>query len=271
MGRRKAEDDPLLADFSRHIVGLSIHHHAVDGDGVAGPEEVLQIPGVLVKMHGHHSLLTAGHSLDLIEDIRDSKNHVIDSVVLVDHFGPHAKDELTVPFDLHHAVQLSVYDEDAGIDFGLVRLSDYYVKLLDAQKVMPLALSNFAHVDEQFWQYFLIGLPTERVSIEGAEQVHVTMDLILIPVFETTTPKGSEKPYPRFTAEIREMGDLQDIDGMSGGPVFGVMRGDPCEYRLVAVQSGWLPRSKVIFATPVDVITALIDQALQGAELHEGA
>ena len=61
---------------------------------------------------------------------------------------------------------------------------------------------------------------------------------------------------------------MRDIQGMSGGPIIGVNRsGDGSgQYWVIAVQSGWYPRERVVCATTLasvrdpllKVITAIL-------------
>lgn len=255
--------DRLIDDFSRHIVALCVHYRRVTDGVVTGEAQIEQYPGVFAHLQGHHVFLTAGHSLQGLSEAIDAGAIVVDTVVLFDGFGPSAMTPAAIPFDLHGSVQLYVDDEAAGIDFGMVRLSPYYVRLLGAQGVQSLTERNFASPDDEFWQYFMLGLPDERVFIENLQ---VRMELALIPVIAVATPVGHETRLSRFTGTISSERPFASIVGMSGGPVFGVKRGAPCEYKLIGIQSRWFEPTDHIFATPVALVEALIAQHVVDAE-----
>lgn len=56
---------------------------------------------------------------------------------------------------------------------------------------------------------------------------------------EEKPPDCVVKPLPRFYGRLLDRSVL-DLNGMSGGPVFGITRGeDGVRYKLVAIQSSW--------------------------------
>ena len=61
---------------------------------------------------------------------------------------------------------------------------------------------------------------------------------------------------------------LGSIKGMSGGPVVSIERGSDGElrYYLVAVQSAWLPESRIVRATAFQVLLEGIDDAKSQSE-----
>ena len=46
---------------------------------------------------------------------------------------------------------------------------------------------------------------------------------------------------------------------MSGGPIFG-FRLKPFAYWIVAIQSAWLPESRVVFGCPVPALATLLEE-----------
>jgi hypothetical protein len=56
---------------------------------------------------------------------------------------------------------------------------------------------------------------------------------------------------PWFAMELYDRGALKDIDGMSGGPIFGIKpRGTkPPEYTVIAIQSFWDSTTRIAFGT----------------------
>ncbi|MGH7193449.1 MAG: hypothetical protein ACREJM_07930, partial [Candidatus Saccharimonadales bacterium] len=58
-----------------------------------------------------------------------------------------------------------------------------------------------------------------------------------------------------FVARIHKEADIETIEGMSGGPIYGFRFDDRgnLRYHIVALQSSWLPKQRVIFACPFAV------------------
>ena len=73
-----------------------------------------------------------------------------------------------------------------------------------------------------------------------------------------------------FYARIPKPPDGLDIGGMSGCPIFGftIDEAGNGRYFFVAIQSGWLPDSKVIFACPMPFLGSILQRAVDGIEDH---
>ena len=58
---------------------------------------------------------------------------------------------------------------------------------------------------------------------------------------------------------------LSDINNMSGGLILSIERNESAipVYRLYGIQSAWLPESKIIRATGVEVFAKIIDELYQ--------
>ena len=74
--------------------------------------------------------------------------------------------------------------------------------------------------------------------------------------------------YQWFVGRVGAVSDLPDITGMSDGPIFGLSRGTDgqWQYWIVAVQSRWRPKARIIFACPVRVFARLVEGEMQRYE-----
>lgn len=88
----------------------------------------------------------------------------------------------------------------------------------------------------------------------------------MVYVKEERRPRKSLlKPYPRFIGRVSvdNESSVGDLNGMSGGPVFGFSTQTPGRHHIVALQSSWLPREGITFGCPVPVFTALAEKHLK--------
>jgi hypothetical protein len=112
-----------------------------------------------------------------------------------------------------------------------------------------------------FEEAFVLGLPNELMPLaDGSLQPRpaIIPVTILDDVEENTI-------YPRFVGRLFDNVTLESMEGMSGGPIFGVglspdgMR----RYWVIAIQSSWLPTKRIVFGCPVPVFASLVEYKLQ--------
>ena len=94
----------------------------------------------------------------------------------------------------------------------------------------------------------------------------------LLPIERVDDPPESFRYEPdRFFARVpvlaspnQDQGTIEDIDGMSGGPVFAVQFTDAetLRYWVVAIQSKWLPDSRIIAACPIQPLADAISESI---------
>jgi hypothetical protein len=102
------------------------------------------------------------------------------------------------------------------------------------------------------------------ISIAGEPYIgRLSADLLWLRRVQESPDERRGTQLPRFVAEIADLGDLQSIEGMSGGPVFGLARQDGrLKYWPVAVQSSWDRRTKTIYACPLAPCAHVLYQML---------
>jgi hypothetical protein len=63
------------------------------------------------------------------------------------------------------------------------------------------------------------------------------------------------------------LGNIKDIDGMSGGPVFALKKVDGVwKYKVIGVQSGWYPSARIIAACPISSFGVALEEAVESAK-----
>lgn len=234
--------------------------------------------GFILSIRGHWCWATAGHILKDLEQYLNEKKVKIKEYALIDYFGPNVVSYDPVPFDFERARKFYIHNEKAGLDFGLVALSPYYQRLLEANGIAPVSEENWRHQHRvEFDQHFMLGLPEVFITIEPTiseadEEIISTVSPVMIYVTKLSEPPENlpETHFPRFIGRIRDDCPLDNIKGMSGGPVFGLNK-EGNRYWIVAVQSSKLEssnlsREKLVFACPVAVFAALVEEMIATEE-----
>jgi hypothetical protein len=68
--------------------------------------------------------------------------------------------------------------------------------------------------------------------------------------------------FRRFVGRLSKEWPEGEVDGMSGGPVFGISE-DLKERRVIAVQSHWFRQTRVTFACPLNVFVPRLLAAIR--------
>jgi hypothetical protein len=252
--------------FCRHLVSLVCRCDPVPHKGgPAGAPECFGFSGQILSVRGDWCLLTAGHILRGIKERRDSGRWAL-QFFLADHFGPGAIDHHAIPFDYESANKVCI--DMGGLDFGLVSIRPHYRALLEKNEVVPIEEENWLRQHEvEYDRHFMIGFPTElgqtsvRQTAAGYQAfLHFCPAMLFVERLDQAPEDIEPKPYKRFIGKVGH-GGLDDMDGMSGCPIFGLEKGRNDRYWIVAIQSSWLRSRRVIFGTPVPVLGRLIENA----------
>ena len=224
--------------------------------------------GILISADGVTFYMTAGHILrDILKGLQDQTISIL-GAKLGDVFGASRITDYPIPFNLDPAEIFFIIDDKLGLDFGLIALTSYYLKLLAATNVTSLFRENLEKQHQVRYDAFIImGLPKEHtgenLAPTGSLQVSPTL-LVLEPIGKTVAgiPKDTKG---RFHARISSELPFESIVGMSGGPIFGINFDDPMRYWIVAIQSSWLESAKEVFGCPIQNVGEMIQEELRKA------
>jgi len=274
----------FLNQFCRHIVCL----HGFDvrlvadknSDGMSrwDPQN-FYVSAFVLSIRGTWFLVTAGHVLreldKRLEGRRLVRSHLMDGTASGSKFPP-------IPFVLGRTPQWHEYDEEQGTDYALIPLRDGFVRPLMAGGVIALDESAVCGLNVDATEYYLLGFPEAaiRTTSQRADgQVHVTTDLgtPLLPIQRLEAPPAHMiSKWPRFYAKVpdfisregRTNGVPKSIVGMSGGPIFAVKRTSSrsCTYWVIAVQSGWDEKARVLAACPILPLVRIPEQRIGSHE-----
>jgi hypothetical protein len=242
-------------DFGRYLVGLSWL------DMQPQQPRAFFVSGFVMEFGGNWYWVTAGHIVEEIEIVLSRGK--AESFRLIDTYG-NAVDHNPIPFDFPSAWKTSCYDKKEGLDFAAVRLGPLERQALERNGVRPVTEAEWRAADHLgYGEYIMLGLPTDCVKVKAnADTVFGRADPSLIHAAQLSpVPPHFITPSPRLIASINSHWPDGDIDGMSGGPVFGMDMATG-KTEVVAVQSHWRVDERIIAACPVSVFAPLVAQAI---------
>lgn len=257
----------------RHLVSFGWIDWAVDDQGrQVGEPRVHCQSGFIMSFRGGWVLATAGHVIEELETLMADPRCRITTCVLIDAWSLGAICRDPIPFDLVGAPKTYIHNDADGLDFGFISIRPYYRRLLEANEIVA--------VDEQRWQrlhevtftsYGLLGIPQERISAQilrtsSETRVTSTADPVFIPVAWVDDPPAEllSTICPRFIGRLPDVIPVESIVGMSGGPIFGFREGNgSLHYWIVAIQSCWRKKERIICGCLLPYIGAIVERELE--------
>lgn len=246
--------------FCRHLVTLDGHWQPLDNNKPNGPMKPFSYPGVVLSVHAKWFFVTAGHTLRKIDEYMALPEARILEWCLRDHFGPEPTNKHPIPINYNDSPHFAVHDAAEGLDFGVLVLNPNQQALLAANNIAPISEENWAHQHEiERDRHIMLGLPDKYVEFTcvsptmlGVTQLHDLPDGV---------PPTN---YPRFVGKLDDRVDF-DIEGMSGGPIYGFKKGCDNRYWIVAIQSSWLRHRKLVFACPIPILAQIVQIGYEAA------
>jgi hypothetical protein len=249
----------VLKLFGQHMVALCVTYWTPGSPADEAPQ-FTSYPGVLLNIYGRICFLTAGHSLQELDEALHSPNVIFGASTLVDNFGLNTVCQKPIPFVLKSEDLFYINDDDDGLDFGIIALDSYYVRQLAANGIIPISEKNWRNQTEvKFDAFVMFGLPAEFASkhLNASDEAVIAPTLIPVRKVEADTKATT---YPRFAGKVTLTPELNSLKGMSGGPIIGISIGIEVRYWIVALQSSWIPQSGLIFGCPIPVIASLMTE-----------
>lgn len=256
--------------FSHHTIALQVIYEVND------QLHLSLATGFLLCYQDVLMWVTAGHVLKGIGGLFTSELYAVRSTHWLDNGGPEGAK--SIPVDFHNLKKAA--EVNADFDIGVVAFGQ-----LDGKAVWENCNNQWA--TDQIWKnnhlakpdgFYLLGYPEEwskmEIStIDGVYRCKPSGTFVCIPL-ERIEPKPAQPPrdfwdhpgwfYGRILPVTYDDGQqLRSIEGMSGGPIFSVEATPDRQfrYRLFAIQSSWLPESRILRATPIDRVVELMDKA----------
>ena len=268
--------DPTLENtisfFCRHLVSLAGSYQPLDSSGEAiGEAGFFSFSGFVLSVRDTWHLVTAGHILKDLDKKTQNKEVKLTGCLLIDNFGLNVVSHTPIPFDYDNSSRYYIDDKADGLDFGLIALRPYYRRLLEVNGIVPVSEENWIYQPSiKFEHYIMLGLPTQFISRDIREnEITTSISPTMIGVTKLEDPPQDlpQTTFRRLVAKINAPLLVNDIDGMSGGPILGFSKEKGgLMYWIVAIQSSWIPQKKIIFGCPVPVFAGLVEIALQNYE-----
>jgi len=249
------EAQQFMKFFGRHFVAICLKFRLRDDDG---PDRFFAASGTYIKIGDIHGILTAGHVVTHLQQSIADERVVKTECYLVDTFGPIKISDMGVPYDLRDSPYLEY--EVRGLDFGVLFLNDNQVRLIEKHQIIPITYQASLNEPGDLDRYWIMGLPAELTSERVTDIGEGTVGFGMVPVKRLPSEAPENGDWPRFKGEI--VGDLavESIEGMSGGPIFGMCTERPEKYWIVAIQSSWLKSTRTVFGCPTPWIVGILQK-----------
>ena len=237
--------ESMIKSAGKHFIGLS---------GVQetnGQKNAHIFSSFIVDVDGLWILITAGHILRAIQSAINAGSS-FDVWRLDDQMASEGNGvAFPVPFDFVLQDWFVLEDQAIGLDYAALHLSDYFIRHLKAGGVEPIEESAWGDYIQEHDFWVLFGIPSETVAYD--EETQMAARFAVLPLEETDPPKGLiSNSGNKFFAKISDLGNITDIDGMSGGPVFSLKKvGGVWNYHVIGVQSSWYKSQKILAACPI--------------------
>lgn len=231
----------------RHFVTLSCVQ-TLPGDT---SKRILLFSGFIVDIRGLWFYVTAGHILRNIQASLDSGGE-FSIWRLGDQTAGNEFKDTAIPFDFDIDKWAVIEDESLGLDYAVTPLNEMYCRLLNAGGVVPIGNDAWGDHLMEHDQWVLVGVPSQSVTYDGHNVIVARPAMIPVTAAEMPELAGS-KAQNQFYGYLHQDSQsiVEDIDGMSGGPIFAIKWiNEKLHYVVIGIQSGWYSQSRVIAACP---------------------
>lgn len=217
--------------------------------------------------------VTAGHVISGLLENAKSPTRAVYQFRVMDR-GPCPEGTSGVPVRVDSVAKWTTFEKEGDYDYGAMVLPSFEARMILAGGVAaPIPPEMLAEPEEEFDAYVLLGFPSSARTVlreefdEDSGRMSMSVGCPMLPVTRMPDRNGGAASHPRFIAKIDAWEPrLDNIEGMSGGPVFGLRRdGSSLVIRLVAIQSSWFRDSRTIFAEHAAPFLGALDR--QTAEL----
>lgn len=245
----------------RHFVTLS----CVQRQPGKAEEKALVFSGFLVEAGGVWLYVTAGH---ILRDIRASLavGGKFDVWRFDDQTAGNRFKGAAIPYAFDIDRWLVIEDEEVGLDYAAVPLDTIYCLQLKAGGAIPIDKVAWGDHVTDHDQWALVGIPSETVAYD--QETIITGRIAVMPLEHAEEPAvAGRKAENQFYARLTDLGNVKDIDGMSGGPVFALKKVEgEWKYKVIGVQSSWYRSARTIAACPFASLGAAIEELVESVK-----
>ncbi len=237
--------DQFFRTIGRHFVSLSCVQR-VPGQQTG---QVLVFSGFLIEAGGIWFYLTAGH---ILRDLKAALAGGVrfDTWRLDDQTAGNRFEGAAIPFDFDIDRWLVIEDKEVGLDYAAVVLDAFYCRQLTAGGAVPVGRIAWGDHTEAHDFWAVVGIPSETVRYD--HQTLIEGRIVVMPLISCEPPEGAgETAQNKFFARIKDPGNVRNMLGVSGGPVFALFKDEEgWRYKLIGIQSAWYRPEGIIAACP---------------------
>ena len=245
----------LFKTVGRHFVSLS----CVQRPPGKNEEKVLVFSGFLVEAGGVWFYVTSGH---ILRDIRAALNAGVEFDVwrLDDQTAGNRFRDAAIPYAFDIDKWLVIENNKIGLDYAAVALDTIYRQQLEVGRAIPIGKIAWGDQFTEHDHWVLVGIPSETVAYD--QETIITGRTVMMPLEHAEEPENAgRKAENKFYARLKNVGDIKDIEGMSGGPVFAIKKVEgEWKYRVIGVQSSWYRSTRRIAACPFSSLGAALEE-----------
>jgi hypothetical protein len=260
-------NDANARDFteflSRHLISLCWYEAPVNSHG-----EFTRRPdfhcasGFLLQVYDTFCLVTAGHVLTDYNKRKKNgfvgKNHN-----LLDIWSPRAEFKMPTPFDFTDAPARVEDSPERGLDYAVIALPDHIMRSL-LKTIEPFTQERLLHQTDTDFEFFaILGTPvvnaiqqSGRVGNNHSVTTYSNPQVIFVKNCSNPPDNTKASEFPQFIGHIQPNETISHMDGTSGGPIFGFRkaRDGQLQYWPIAIQSRWLPQSRIVIGTSISIV-----------------
>jgi hypothetical protein len=263
----------LIRLLCSHVVCLTGEAVPLDGRGApCGPRRFFNYSGFVVSLYNRWLWVTAGHIIkDLNRQVRRGELGIVHSC-FADYYGAAADASFPIPFDYGDEVRFWKDDDALGLDFGVIPIRPHYRRLMEKNGIQALEQDSWEELRSlKFDSYALLGFPQElfderrRPSGTGGTIIGGVRPVLMFAKESDALPRTKPVPtHPWLALELRDKKEVKNLNGMSGGPIFGFRHreGKPPHYTAVGIQSWCAEQRRIAFGTRLPVVMEMIDQEI---------
>jgi hypothetical protein len=218
-------------------------------------------------VNGHLLMCTAAHVIDEILEVM--KSGIVLSHWHINDVFTKASGAIVYPFEVMERERFYLREDKFGLDYCLIYVDWLTTENIQRSGVRAITTERTADACEVD-KLVLTGFASKYTHKNGSSisQRHYVLGVTQIERPENWNPDQNQMSlFGRLdTAESEELNVL-DIGGMSGGPIFGLIKqvDGSSLIRLVAVQSGWSKESRIITACPIGPFLNAVERLINEA------
>jgi hypothetical protein len=268
-----ARSQTVFDIFRKWYVSIDYCHVGFVGEPKGTPTW-FSISAFVLIIDGRWILFTAVHVIQRLK-LALSQGAEITGWYLND--GVAGSDMPALPYDPALEKWVAIDDRDIGIDLAFTVLSPLYAHGLASGGIVPPNDVWWLDVSpHDCMPWFVFGTPSETIrQVPGRVIAHPTM-IPIEPLTElpeearsSSVQLGSNLLYAQLSRSSppKNLVPISDLDGMSGGPVIGLRRqaesgSEHDTLHIVGIQSGWLPRWKILTVSTLQGVLEAINAHL---------